>query len=109
MVSALSLTLVACGGGKSTTAWCVDRQGFPTGQTKGGYKVVSNYLCDTRDIERGTVGYGRYFWYYGGTRDSNSGVVSGGTVTGPSKGKIKSSSGSTLVRGGFGGGGKSGG
>ncbi|WP_245679508.1 hypothetical protein [Actinomadura hibisca] len=108
MVSALSLTLAACGS-KSTTAWCVDRQAPLTGKTRGGYKVVPDYNCNTRDIERGSVGYGRYFWYYGGKRDNSSGTVSGGSSYGPSKGKIKSGSGHTLVRGGFGGGGRSGG
>ncbi|WP_084000324.1 hypothetical protein [Actinomadura kijaniata] len=105
MVSALSLTLVACGS-KTTTAWCVDRT-LPG--SKGGYRVVPDSYCDKRDIERGTVSYGRYFWYYGGKRDGSTGTVSGGSSYGPSKGKIKSSSGHTLVRGGFGGGGRSGG
>lgn len=107
MVSALSLTLVACGS-KSTTAWCVDRYAPAVGKTKGGYRVVSDSLCNTRDIDDGTISYGRYFWYYGGKRDSN-GYATGGTSFGPSKGKIKSGSGHTLSRGGFGGGGKSGG
>ncbi|WP_285694935.1 hypothetical protein [Actinomadura sp. NBRC 104412] len=106
MVSALSLTVAACGS-KTTTAWCVDRYAPAVGRTAGGYKVVSDVFCDSRDIERGTVSYGRYFWYYGGKRDSD-GYVSGGSRFGPSKGKIKSSSGRTLSRGGFGGSGRSG-
>jgi len=106
MVSALSLTVAACGS-KTTTAWCVDRYAPAAGRTVGGYKVVSDIFCDSRDIERGTVSYGRYFWYYGGKRDDD-GYVSGGSTVGPRKGKIKSSSGRTLSRGGFGGSGRSG-
>ncbi|POM24394.1 hypothetical protein BTM25_30230 [Actinomadura rubteroloni] len=107
MVSALSLTLVACSS-KSTTAWCVDRGssgGFTN--TKSGYRSVPDSYCNRSDIDNGTVGYGRYFWYYGGRRGSN-GFVTGGSVRGPSGGKIKSGSGRTLSRGGFGGHGKSG-
>ena len=105
MVSTLSLTLVACG--SSTTARCVDKNAPPTG--KGGYKVVSDSYCDVDDIDNGSSyhPYGRYFWYYGGKRGSN-GYVSGGTQTRPD-GKIKSSGGRTLSRGGFGGGGRGGG
>lgn len=104
MVSALSLTLVACGS-SSTTARCVDRNA-PSG--KGGYKVVPDNYCDTDDIDNGsTSSYNRYFWYYGGKRGSG-GYVSGGSQYRPSKGKIKSGSGKTLSRGGFGGSGKSG-
>jgi hypothetical protein len=106
MVSALSLTLAACSS-KSTTAWCVDRYAPATGKTMGGYKVVPDLYCDSRDVDTGTVSYGRYFWYYGGKRTS-SGYVSGGSSYRPSKGKIKSSSGHTLSRGGFGGSGRSG-
>lgn len=107
MVSALSLTVAACGS-KTTTAWCVDRYAPAAGgSTAGGYRVVSDFFCDRNDIEDGSVSYGRYFWYYGGKRDSR-GYVSGGSSVGPSKGKIKSPSGATLSRGGFGGG-KSGG
>jgi len=106
MVSALSLTVAACGS-KTTTAWCVDRYAPPIGKTKGGYRVVPDYFCDSRDVQRGTISYGRYFWYYGGKRDSD-GYVSGGSSVGPSKGKIKTKSGTTLSRGGFGGGGRSG-
>ncbi|WP_240489907.1 hypothetical protein [Actinomadura atramentaria] len=107
MVSALSLTLVACSS-KSTTAWCVDRDsrgGFTN--TKGGYRVVPDSYCNRSDINNGTVGYGRYFWYYGGKR-TGSGYVSGGSVVGPRSGKIKSGSGTTLSRGGFGSHGRSG-
>ncbi|MDL4771440.1 MULTISPECIES: hypothetical protein [Thermomonosporaceae] len=106
MVSALSVTLVACGS-KSTTAYCVDRDAPAVGKTAGGHKTVPDSFCNTSDIDRGTVSYGRYYWYYGGKRSSN-GYVSGGSAYGPSKGKVKSSSGRTLSRGGFGGGGKSG-
>jgi hypothetical protein len=101
MVSALSLTVVSCGS-KTTTAWCVDRET----PSAGGYRAVSDSFCDSRDVERGTISYGRYFWYYGGDRDSD-GYVHKGSRVGPGKGKIKSSSGYTLSRGGFGGGGKS--
>ncbi|MFD0686557.1 hypothetical protein [Actinomadura fibrosa] len=107
MLGALSLTLVACGS-KSTTAWCVDRYAPAVGQTKGGYRVVPDRYCDVNAINRSaTSSYGQYFWYYGGKRNS-SGYVSGGSSYRPSKGKIKSSSGHTLSRGGFGGGGRSG-
>ncbi|QXJ26900.1 hypothetical protein AGRA3207_006458 [Actinomadura graeca] len=107
MLSALSLTLVACGS-KSTTAYCVDRSAPVIGKAQGGYRVVSDGLCDADDIDRGrSSSYNRYFWYYGGKRDS-SGFASGGSSFRPSKGKVKSSSGRTLSRGGFGGGGRSG-
>ncbi|WP_242890511.1 hypothetical protein [Actinomadura litoris] len=107
MLGALSLALVACGS-KSTTAYCVDRNAPAVGKTKGGYKVVSDVYCDPGDIDRGYVSsYNRYFWYYGGSRDSR-GYVSGGTSFRSSKGKVKSSSGRTLSRGGFGGSGRSG-
>ncbi|MEU6035428.1 hypothetical protein ABZ801_08450 [Actinomadura sp. NPDC047616] len=109
MVSALSLTLAACSS-KTTTAWCVDRQAIPAGNVKGGYKVVSDFYCE-RTYSYTSPDYGRYFWYYGGKRTSDSGsgstYVSGGSHYAPSKGKIKSSSGKTL-RGGFGGSGRSG-
>lgn len=102
MVSALSLTLVACGSG-STTARCVDRES----PTKGGYRVVPDTRCDVDDIDDRTVTpYGRYFWYYGGR--TNAGYVTGGSRLRP-EGKIKSSSGRTLSRGGFGSGGRGGG
>ncbi|WP_018655101.1 hypothetical protein [Actinomadura flavalba] len=108
MVSALSLTLVACGS-KSTTAWCVDRDNRGFTNTKGGYRVVPDSYCNRGDVDRGTSGYGRYFWYYGGKRDNgNSTYVYGGSSFRPSKGKIKSSTGKTLSRGGFGGSGRSG-
>ncbi len=104
MVSALSLTLVACGSG-STTARCVDRNAPATGRS--GYRVVPDDYCDVNDIDNGsTSSYGRYFWYYGGKRGSN-GFVSGGSSYRP-EGKIKSSGGRTLSRGGFGGGGRGG-
>ncbi|WP_174550984.1 hypothetical protein [Actinomadura macra] len=107
MLSALSLTLVACGS-KSTTAYCVDRSASAIGKTQGGYKVVSDGLCNPNDIDSGhTSSYNRYFWYYGGKRDS-AGFATGGSSFRPSKGKIKSGSGHTLSRGGFGGGGRSG-
>lgn len=103
MVSALSLTLVACGSG-STTARCVDRNAPAKG--KGGYKVVPDNNCNTGDIDDGANNaYNRYFWYYGGK--SRSGFVSGGSQYRP-EGKIKSSGGRTLSRGGFGGGGRGG-
>lgn len=103
MVSALSLTLVACGSG-STTARCVDRNAPAKG--KSGYKVVPDGYCDSGDIDDPSPAYGRYFWYYGGK--SNSGFVSGGSRVRPD-GKIKSSGGRTLSRGGFGGGSRGGG
>ncbi|MBX6768114.1 MAG: hypothetical protein IRY90_13345 [Actinomadura rubrobrunea] len=114
MVSALSLTLAACG--KTTTAYCVDRLSY-TGIGSGSYKVVPDEYCE-RDYPVYSPDYGRYFWYYGAKRVSHgsysSGGGTGGTyVTGgsrykPSTGKIKTSSGKTL-RGGFGGSGRSGG
>ena len=116
MVSALSLTLAACG--KTTTAYCVDRLSF-TGLGSGSYRVVPDYYCE-RTYPFTSPDYGRYFWYYGAKRVSddsryNSGssstsgtYVSGGSRYAPSRGKIKTSSGKTL-RGGFGGSGRSGG
>ncbi|WP_254716182.1 hypothetical protein [Actinomadura sp. WMMB 499] len=92
MVSALSVTLVACGS-KSTVARCVDRD------DTGGRKVVSDYNCDVDDIDDGDS-YGQYYWYYGG--NVRNGYVSGGSSVRP-EGKIKSRSGTTLSRGGFGG------
>lgn len=56
-------------------------------------------------------GFTQYHYYYGGNLDSR-GHVSGGTITRPSSGTtVKSNSGKTVQRGGFGvkGGGKSGG
>jgi len=107
MLSALSLTLVACGS-KSTTAHCVDRSASAIGKAQGGYRTVADGFCNTSDIDSGrTSSYTQYFWYYGGKRDSR-GFVSGGSSYRPSKGKIKSNSGHTLSRGGFGGGGRSG-
>ncbi|MFC4906483.1 hypothetical protein [Actinomadura gamaensis] len=108
VVSVLSIAVTSACGTKSTTAWCVDRMAPPTGMTKGGYKVVPDSYCDRREIENGTVGYGRYFWYYGGKRD-RSGYVRGGSYSAPRSHRIKSSSGHTLIRGGFGGHGRSGG
>ncbi len=105
MLSALSLTLVACGS-KSTTAWCVDRNAPAVG--KGGYRTVPDSFCDPGDIDGSSRSYGQYFWYYGGRRGSD-GTVAGGSSYRPSKGKVKSSGGHTLSRGGFGGGGRSGG
>ncbi|WP_207947289.1 hypothetical protein, partial [Actinomadura sp. 7K507] len=103
MVSALSLTLVACGSG-STTARCVDRSSPSTG--KSGYRVVPDSRCDTDDIDGSSAPYGRYFWYYGGR--TSSGFVSGGSRVRP-EGKIKSTGGRALSRGGLGGGGRGGG
>ncbi|MBW8483593.1 hypothetical protein K1Y72_14495 [Actinomadura sp. PM05-2] len=100
MVSALSLTMVsACS--RSTTAYCVDRQAPGLGRTAGGYKIVPDYLCNRGQIDTGSPYYSRYFWYYGGSR--SGGYISHGRTYRPSKGKIKSSSGKTLSRGGFGG------
>ncbi|TDC38729.1 hypothetical protein E1281_39045, partial [Actinomadura sp. KC345] len=90
MVSALSLTLVACGSG-STTARCVDRSSPSTG--KSGYRVVPDSRCDTDDIDSSSsTPYGRYFWYYGGK--TSGGFVAGGSRVRP-EGKIKSSNGRT--------------
>jgi hypothetical protein len=89
MVGTLSLTLVACS--STTRADCVDRQ-FPRG---GGYKVVDDRACDSG------ASFGRYFWYYGGRRVG--GYVSRGSTIRPRGVKIKSGSGKTLSRGGFGG------
>jgi len=108
MVSALSLTLVACSS-KTTIAYCVDRRAIPTGNVQGGYKVVPDFFCE-RTYSYTSPDYGRYFWYYGGRRSSDSSgssYVSGGSHYAPSRGKIKSSTGKTL-RGGFGGSGRSG-
>ncbi|GGV03629.1 hypothetical protein ACFHW2_05190 [Actinomadura sp. LOL_016] len=98
MVSALSVTLVACGS-KSTVARCVDRE------DPGGRKVVSDFNCDRDDIDDG-ASYGQYYWYYGGS--VRNGYASGGSSVRP-EGKIKSRNGTTLSRGGFGGRGGGGG
>jgi hypothetical protein len=89
MVGTLSLTLVACS--SSTRADCADRQ-FGRG---GGYKVVPDSYCDS------SGSFGRYFWYYGGRRVG--GFVSRGSTIRPRGVNIKTGSGKTLSRGGFGG------
>jgi hypothetical protein len=91
MLGTLSMSLAACGG-SSYTADCVDGYTYSGGQ----YKVVSD-----RDCDYGGNG-GRYFWYYGGTATS-AGYVYKGTTLKPHKGEIKTKSGRTLQRGGFGG------
>ncbi len=88
MLGTLSMSLAACG--SSYSASCVD------GTDRGtfGYKVVDDDRCDY-----GGNG-GRYFWYYNGS--GSNGYVSGGTTLKPRKGTIKTKSGRTLQRGGFG-------
>ncbi len=88
MVGTLSLTLVACSG--SATADCVDSRA----RTGAGYRVVPDHLCEGNS-------YGRYFWYYGGRRAGA--FVAGGSTIRPRNATIKSRSGKTLSRGGFGG------
>ncbi|HEY7489209.1 MAG TPA: hypothetical protein VH912_32525 [Streptosporangiaceae bacterium] len=89
MVGTLSLTLVACS--SSTSADCVDARS----RGVSGYRVVPDNYCDSGGS------FGRYFWYYGGRR---SGVfVAGGSSIRPRGATIKSRSGKTLSRGGFGG------
>ena len=89
MVGSLSLTLVACS--STTTADCVDSRA----RSGAGYRVVPDYSCD-----RGGS-FGRYFWYYGGRR--SGGFVAGGSTIRPKGATVKSRSGKTLSRGGFGG------
>ncbi|GAA2733735.1 hypothetical protein [Actinocorallia aurantiaca] len=97
MLGTLSMSLAACGG-NSYTADCVDGYSHSGGQ----YKVTRDGDCDS-----GGNG-GRYFWYYGGTA-TGAGYVYKGTTLKPRKGEIKSKSGRTLQRGGFGSGFSSGG
>jgi uncharacterized protein YgiB involved in biofilm formation len=105
MLSALSVTLVACSS-SSTTRYCVDRQD-PAGffdRSKGGYQVVPDVYCAT-SYPLGSASSGRYFWYYGGrgyTSHGSNYVYRGSTIM-PRNRTIKSSSGHTISRGGFGG------
>jgi hypothetical protein len=107
MVSALSMTMVACGSDRETRAYCVDDEAPRLDSYETGYKVVDDDYCDDDDLEDGTTSYGRYFWYYGGTR-SGTGYVSGGSRISPSDGKVITAGGKTVSRGGFGGSGSSG-
>jgi hypothetical protein len=108
MVSALSMTMVACGSDRETRAYCVDDEAPPSlGGGVSGYKVVDDYNCDDDDLEDGTTSYGRYFWYYGGRQDG-TGYVSGGSRISPSEGKVVTAGGKTVSRGGFGGSGSGG-
>jgi hypothetical protein len=95
MLGTLSMSLAACG--NSYTASCVDGYSYDNSQ----YKVVDDDDCD------GGGSGGRYFWYYGGT--VTGGYVYNGTTLKPHKGEIKTKSGRTLQRGGFGSGFGSGG
>lgn len=96
MLGTLSMSLAACGG-NSYTADCVDGQSYSDGR----YRIVSDRDCDYGG------GGGRYFWYYGA--DSSGGYARNGTTLKPRKGEIKTKSGRTLQRGGFGSGFRSGG
>ncbi|NUS73010.1 MAG: hypothetical protein HOQ05_06340 [Corynebacteriales bacterium] len=70
---------------------CVDRNDYVSGS---GYRIVDDDECDDSDS------YGSYFWYYGGTR---TGLRSyGGSSFKPKDVKIKTRSGKTLQKGGFG-------
>lgn len=96
MLGTLSMSLAtACG--SSYSASCVDGYSYNNGQ----YRVVRDNDCDYGGNN------GRYFWYYGGT--VAGGYAHKGTTLKPRKGTIKTSSGRTLQRGGFGGGSSSGG
>ncbi|MCW2888032.1 MAG: hypothetical protein QOE54_2070 [Streptosporangiaceae bacterium] len=105
MLSVLSVTLVACSS-SSTTRYCVDRQD-PAGffdRSKGGYQVAPDVYCAAR-YSMGSSNYNRYFWYYGGRGYTSHGrhyIYRGSTIT-PRGRTIKSSSGHTISRGGFGG------
>lgn len=88
MVGTLSMTLAACGG-KSTRADCVDGSNVLGGQ----YQIVQDGNCDSSN-------YGRYFWYYGGAHSGTRAYK--GTTLKPKKGEIKTSSGRTIRKGGFG-------
>ncbi|MGI8336616.1 hypothetical protein ACRYCC_42300 [Actinomadura scrupuli] len=105
MLSALSVTLVACSS-QSTTRYCVDRQD-PAGffdRSKGGYQVVPDVYCATT-YSLGSPNYNRYFWYYGGRGYTSHGrhYIYRGSSIAPRGKTIKSSSGHTISRGGFGG------
>jgi hypothetical protein len=89
MIGTLSMTLAACSSNKSTTAYCVDRDDFTGGQ----YQIVNDNNCDNSS-------YGRYFWYYGGSRTGNR--IYKGTTLRPKKGSITSVHGRSIQRGGFG-------
>jgi hypothetical protein len=89
MIGTLSMTLAACSSNSSTTAYCVDRDDFTGGQ----YQIVNDDNC-------GNSSYGRYFWYYGGSRVGNR--IHKGTTLRPKKGSITSYHGKSIQRGGFG-------
>jgi hypothetical protein len=104
MLSALSVSLVACSG-SSTTRYCVDRQD-PAGlfdRSKGGYQVVPDVYC-AASYPLGSRSSNRYFWYYGGRGYTSQGrhYIYRGSSISPRGRTIKSSSGHTISRGGFG-------
>ena len=70
---------------------CVDRDSYTYAK---GYKVVSDKNCKTSSLKTSVNGG----WYYGGTKKGS--WVSGGSFTKPHK----SSGGTGVHRGGFGGG-----
>lgn len=98
MVSVLSLALVGCGADEGeVTAQCVDPDSV---QEDGSYEIVDEDLCDDDDGYHAGY-YGGFFWYYGGSRVG--GRIKGGTTVRPKNATIKTSSGKTIQRGGFGG------
>jgi hypothetical protein len=105
MLSALSMALVACSS-PSTTRYCVDRRD-PAGffdRSKGGYQMVPDVFC-AATYPLGSPNYNRYFWYYGGRGYTSHGrryIYRGSSIV-PRGRTIKSSSGRTIRRGGFGG------
>ncbi|MER5947350.1 hypothetical protein ABT127_14885 [Streptomyces sp. NPDC001904] len=89
-VGLLAAALTACDSDPDKR--CVDRDSYTTGK---GYKVVDDKYCKSGSSSTGGAG-----WYYGGSK-SGSRVESGSFS--------KSSGGSGVSRGGFGGKGGSGG
>ncbi|SDH68062.1 hypothetical protein SAMN05421505_12056 [Sinosporangium album] len=95
-VAALSLLLTGCADESTVTADCVIRQ------ADGTYKVVDDDKCD-----RGGSSSSSFVWIYGGTHNSSTRRITGGTMTKPSNSNISTRSGK-VITGGFGGSGKSG-
>ncbi|WP_460368101.1 hypothetical protein [Actinocorallia lasiicapitis] len=75
---------------------------------KGDYEVVPDRYCDDDGGTYSSNGSTHStFWYYNAYHRNGS-HISGGTTLRPKKGGIKTSSGSTIRKGGFGGSGSGG-
>jgi len=94
MISALSLTVAACGSNDDVTAYCVDQNSY---QADGSYQVIDDDYCDD-DNYHGS--HGGYFWYYGGSHRGSR--IYKGTTVKPKNAHITTTSGKTVQRGGFG-------